>query len=141
MLDNAASRTRACVLLPLLLLAAGARAQAFNRTSPAGANLAPLTYYTSEWVFTDVFRQAAPWWSQEVNGWTWSTTVPLAVDANGWVTSLQPNQAAGTLLFRDVQGRYPGGRYVLTYDGDGDLQVGFDGKIVSQTTGRIYIAV
>jgi hypothetical protein len=56
----------------------------------------------------------------------------LDLDENGWVRSL-PNPEdppeytrVGTLMFREIQGRYPGGRYVVLYDGEGNIDYEFD---------------
>ncbi len=110
-------------------------------SSAAGVNLAPHTYYSPSWVFVDVFKHAAPWWAQSTTSSTWSTGLPLDQDADGWIRSLSPGQAAGTLIYQNTGGRYPGGRYIATYDGDGELQFGFDARIASSQPGRIEIDV
>ncbi|MEM7201778.1 MAG: hypothetical protein AAF628_16040 [Planctomycetota bacterium] len=127
--------------LPFLLAAPAIGQTTFNRTSPAGGNLSELAYWTTERVFVNVFNRAAPWWSQKTTSSVWQTSEPLDVDADGWVRSLRSEQAAGTLMFRDSAGHYPDGRYHVTYDGDGDLQLGFDAREVRRSPGLIEIDV
>src|SRR5690606_26880141 len=54
-----------------------------------------------------------------------------ALDANGWPI-LAPGQAAATLMFRDIDGHYPGGVYNVTWEGTGTITFGFDATKISQ---------
>lgn len=51
----------------------------------------------------------------------------------------------GKLLLRDIQGKYPNitqtNKYVLLYDGDGIIELGFDAAITQQSAGRIKFTV
>lgn len=51
----------------------------------------------------------------------------------------------GKLLFKDIQGKYPNitqtNNYVLLYDGDGILDLGYDSSITEQSAGRIKFTV
>jgi hypothetical protein len=53
--------------------------------------------------------------------YTWDTGVPVAVDSDGYVTSLKPNQQVGFMHVRDLAAHGISGRYVVLYDGDGIL--------------------
>lgn len=110
-----------------------------NAGSPVGINLGSVTYWGSSWVFTDAFRKAAPWIPQRVSGGNWNTGIPLALDQDGWPI-LKTGEAAGTLLFRG-HAQYPKGDYLLEYDGDGDILVGFDAKVVRSQRGSILFRV
>ena len=51
----------------------------------------------------------------------------------------------GKLLLRDIQGKYPNitqtNNYVLLYDGDGILDLGYDASITEQSAGRIKFTI
>jgi hypothetical protein len=55
----------------------------------------------------------------------------IKLDANGWVKSLPAVNDAprftrvGTVLFRDMANRYPKGRYLVLYEGEGKIEYGF----------------
>jgi hypothetical protein len=109
-----------------------------------GTNLAQLADWSRELPFVDAFKSARPWISQ-LQGASWGSGPALALDANGWITSLQPGQYAETIMFDnalDDQPDYPTGQYTLLYDGEGtiafDLQ---SASIVSQTPGRMVVQV
>lgn len=104
-------------------------------------NLTEVTYYSTELPFVDLFRTADKWLSQDVVGGPWNNGLPIATDANGWVTSLQPNQAAAVLLGAATAGNYPAGVYTLLFDGKGTFSVAFDGKVSQVEPGRILITV
>jgi hypothetical protein len=109
-----------------------------------GTNLAAVADYSRELPFVDVFKMARPWIPQQT-GQPWGQGPALALDANGWITSLQPGQYAETILMDnalDDQAHYPIGQYTLLYDGQGtiafDLQ---SATIVSQSQGQIIVNV
>jgi hypothetical protein len=52
-------------------------------------------------------------------GGGWGNTSGVAVNRDGWVTKLYPNQVAGTILIRDLQGHIPAGVYTVLWEGDG----------------------
>lgn len=104
-------------------------------------NLAEVTYYSTELPYVDLFRTADKWLSQEVVGSAWNNGLPVATDANGWVSSLQPNQAAAVLVAAALGGNYPAGVYTLLFDGKGTFSVAFDGKVAQVEPGRILVTV
>lgn len=124
-----------------LLAGLPAPAQAPNEFSPVGVNLSDLAYWTAERVFVDVFKHAGRWLPQRSTSWEWDTGESLDLDADGWVRTLRPGQAAGTVTCLGTEGHYPGGRYVCLYDGDGDIQLGFDARTVRVQPGRIEFDV
>ena len=72
----------------------------------------------------DAFKTSRPWVAGERYG-CWDCAGPL--DADGWVRSLdatRPNggQVARTIPFTDLDGDYPGGTYLVLYDGQGMLE-------------------
>ncbi len=109
--------------------------------SPLSINLAEITYYSSELPFVDLVKTADKWLPQEVVGGAWNTGAAIAKDADGWITSLAPNQAAALLLARDLAGNYPAGVYTLLFDGKGTFATSFDASIIEVSPGRILVNV
>lgn len=134
-------------LRPREAVAAGAYASLF---SPMGINLAGLSYYSSETPLCNLMPTAAQWLSQwkeaarpsGVYQWNRGVTSPQNLSATtGYPLSLLADQALGTLMARDVNRTLPNGRYVVTYEGNGDLVFGFDAKVVEEKKGRIALDV
>jgi len=109
-----------------------------------GTNLSAVADYSRELPFVDVFKMARPWISQGT-GLPWGQGPALAVDANGWITSLQAGQWAETILLDnalDDQAHYPTGQYTVLYDGEGTIAFDLQSAgIVSQTPGRMVVNV
>ncbi len=105
-----------------------------------GMNLSSVSYWDEQWVFVDVMRNSMPWLSQDAQlGGPWNSGMPIQTDAAGWPI-LQPNQAAATLMMRNG-GDYPGGQYVVNYEGTGTLIFSLDATVVSQTGNRMVLDV
>lgn len=107
-----------------------------------GTNLNGIADWSTELPFLDAFKSARSWMPQCTStdpgcsgGWSTDETVQN-LDESGWVTALpkpeDPPQytRVSTLLFREIQGQYPGGRYVVLYDGEGTLEYQLDAKKV-----------
>lgn len=123
-----------------------------SATSPLGMNLALVTYYSSEQPFLNVLKTAYSW---TTHGETWDTNEEsyLKLDADGYPTSLaaanepHPQQftSVGVLLLTQLpqtpKGYYPGGDYVVLYDGQGTIDYGLDATLVSRSPGRDVFAV
>ena len=120
-------------LEPRLLMSAG--------PPPIGVNLATVGAHEGGPMFVDIMEQGTSWLSQDAapHG-PWSNGMTLNTDANGWPL-LQPGQAAATLLMRSTEGRYPGGQYVVTWEGTGTLSFDFDSDVVSETDHRMILDV
>ncbi len=100
-----------------------------NLNSPIGTNLSVFSSYAPEWGFVDAFVKTHPWFP-----YFCSSHTSLTTDSNDWVTALQSGQCATTYLFRDMKGQYPGGEYVLFWEGDGSFTIEQDGDF-SHTQG------
>ncbi|HEV7478610.1 MAG TPA: hypothetical protein VGO02_12830 [Burkholderiales bacterium] len=107
--------------------------------SPIGTNLEALSYWSPQVPFVDVMKSSSEWLSGDAKDWGGGP--PLDLDANGWVRSLRPGQMARKLMLREFGDRYPGGRYLVRYKGEGNLRLGFAAKVVSQRTGEMLIEV
>ncbi|HBE18072.1 MAG TPA: cellulose-binding protein [Cyanobacteria bacterium UBA11149] len=114
-----------------------------NPISPSGhvflgTNLTGIADWSTEMPFLDAFKSSRKWITQcnaKESGCsgTWDTNEfdKLNLDKNGWVKSLpKPEESpeytrVGTLMFRDVES-YPGGQYVVLYDGEGKIEYKYD---------------
>jgi hypothetical protein len=123
-----------------------------NAQSALAINLASVDYWTSEMPFMNIFAMGSQWVTH--NGGTYDTHEEqyLDLDANGWLKSLtavnDPNPqvftSVGVLLLRvasTANGYYPAGKYVVLYDGQGEIDYGFDAKLVSRSPGRDVFTV
>jgi len=97
---------------------------AVNVSLPMGMNLSAVTDWNREWPFVDVMKHSRAWIPTDASGnWTGKAgTAP--VDANGWPV-LAPGTGAATLMLREIDGHYPAGVYICTFEGDGDLAFKF----------------
>ena len=109
-----------------------------------GTNLTQVEDYNREWPFVDAFKAARPWIPQS-QGAPWGTGPVLQVNAQGWITALQPNQYAETIMLDnalDDQASYPAGQYTLLYEGTGTLSFDLQSAtILTQTPGRMVVDV
>ena len=113
-----------------------------------GMNLENVVDWSPAWTFTDAFQASRSWIAQAIDtatgGLVWDVGErhPLAVDADGEVTSLATwqegdrtyRQAAATLMFRDCGGSHPAGTYRAEWNGTGEVVFGFDARVVSTGT-------
>ena len=114
-----------------------------------GMNLENVVDWSPAWTFTDIFQASRGWIAHELNtatgaiAWDVGATNPIRVDADGNPALLSSRvnasgqtlrQMAGTLMFRDIDGAYPGGTYRAEWDGTGAVTFGFDARAAA--TGR-----
>jgi len=113
--------------------------------SPLGMNLSGLRSFSSTLPFLDSFKLARPWIPQKGN--IFNTGATLDLDQEGWVKSLPPNNEpydrATTIIHDNISGNYPGGRYVVRYEGEGTLTYRQDARYNSalSSPGRHVIDV
>ncbi|MDJ0689134.1 MAG: cadherin-like domain-containing protein, partial [Xenococcaceae cyanobacterium MO_188.B32] len=126
---------------------------------PLGTNLHRLAAWSPQLPFLNAFKSARQWipqnWGVTKNNedkyeYVWDTGefTQLELDENGWVKSLpapedEPEYSSvGTLLFRNV-GSYPGGKYVVLYEGEGTIEYALDAQKdeSASTPGRDVIDV
>ena len=108
-----------------------------------GMNLENIVDWSPAWTFTDVFQASRGWITHAVDTatgqmtWDVGQTNPVRVDANGNVTGLATftnaagrtmRQMAGTLMFRELNGAYPGGTYRAEWEGTGRVSFGMDAR-------------
>jgi hypothetical protein len=106
-----------------------------------GTNLNGVADWSTQQPFLDAFKSARAWLTQCKGGepgcqgnWSTDESDQLNLDADGWVKSLPaPNDPpeytrASTLLLRELNGKYPGGKYIVLYTGEGKLEYAFDAR-------------
>lgn len=140
-------------LLIWALATAALAATAFNARSAMGINLAAVTYYSSEQPFINPFLESEQWITHSNATWDTKEEQYIQLDANGWPITLKSVHEPSPQRFTSVgviflqgmprtpNGIYPGGRYVVLYDGQGTLSYGFDATLVSRSPGRDVINV
>jgi hypothetical protein len=117
----------------------GAPPVATNERSAIGTNLARVADFSDEWSFVDCMKQSRSWISGSKQ--EFDDKRPIAVDASGWITRLEPGQIARTLFFwRDGGLDYPSGTYVVLYEGEGKIEWE-NAQVVEDAPGRMTIDV
>ena len=111
-----------------------------NQMAGKGMNLHELADWSREWVFLDIMRVRRAWISTNVGGQPWDNGGQVREDEDGWPIP-EAGQAAVTLVYREIRGHYPGGRYICTYEGRGSLVFGFDARVTSSGPARIELDV
>jgi hypothetical protein len=142
------------VSLLILPLSNGAfAATAFNAKSAMGINLGTVTYYATEQPFINALLESQQWITHSNATWDTNEEQYIDLDANGWPTRLtsvnEPSQqkynSVGVLFLKGMpttpNGTYPGGQYVVLYDGQGTLTYGLDASLISRSPGRDVINV
>jgi hypothetical protein len=142
------------VNLLILALSNGARAaSAFNAESAMGMNLVAVNYFSTELPFINAFLESERWITHSNATWDTNEQQYINLDANGWPITLtsvnepsrQEFNSVGVLFLKGLpntpNGVYPGGRYVVLYDGQGTLTYGLDATLVSRSPGRDVINV
>lgn len=121
-----------------------------------GINLSGIWDWTTQQPFLDAMKFSRHWMPHCVAGepgcqgeWATSEDNLIDLDEHGWVKSLPAPEdppeftRVGTLIFREIEGLYPGGQYVVLYEGEGTLDYGFDAQkdVAASRPGRDVINV
>ncbi|GIL67802.1 hypothetical protein Vafri_21078 [Volvox africanus] len=114
-----------------------------NRGSLVGINLPGLSYWSTEWVWTDVMKSSSVWMTgykrDTVLESQWDMGIPLEFRPDGFPARLPINVVAHKLLQRDMLLHAWPGRYVVLYDGEGHLDFEYDATVSSRAKGRMEI--
>ena len=86
---------------------------------PLGMNLAGIHDWSTAFPFLNLTRQSRAWIAQ-MDGRPWGKGGELELDQNGWVMSLKPGQTAD-LIFISRNGPLPDNKFVVWYDGEGEI--------------------
>lgn len=104
-----------------------------NNRQLVGTNLSGIEYYSSQLPFFNEFYSSHPWLTQRIGAWDTKESHLLDLDEQGWVKSLPSSLSeaqydrVSTLLFRN-HGSYSPGKYVVLYEGEGNVKYSFDAK-------------
>lgn len=129
-----------------------------NQNSPLGIGLHKVSFWSTQLPFLNHFKLASPWLTQCVKGdpdcqgwgeWDTDEFKQIDLDENGWVKSLPAPEDSpkftrvSALLFREIPNQFPGGKYIVLYDGEGQLDYSFAAKKVGSESqpGRDVIEV
>lgn len=106
-----------------------------------GIGLNGIADWSTEHPFINHFKTARAWITQCIKSdpdcdgkWSTEENNLLDLDENGWVKSLpKPKDKpkftrVSTLLFREIPNQFPGGKYVVLYDGEGTIEFGLAAK-------------
>lgn len=104
-----------------------------------GINLHSIHYWSPALPFADVFKQAGGWIPQREGSQAWNTGESLDLDENGWVRYLTPGQQAATVVMTGA--RYPAGRYLVSYDGQGEIFLGLDARFSGKRGKDLWVDV
>ena len=88
-----------------------------TRSRLVGINLSGIAYYGAQFPFADLTKSSGGWSSRYSDG-AWRGEFPAVRD--GLPTSLHPGQHAVAVMGWPGT-HYPAGRYVVLWDGDGDI--------------------
>ncbi|MBF2009685.1 MAG: cellulose-binding protein [Chlorogloeopsis fritschii C42_A2020_084] len=125
-------------------------------TPALGIGLNGIADWSTQLPFLDAFKSSRQWITQCVkidpgcNGeWDTNEYNLLNLDKDGWVKSLPaPSETpkytrVSTLLYREIPGHYPSGKYIVFYEGEGTISYGFDAQQdkAASTAGRDVINV
>jgi hypothetical protein len=128
-------------------------ATAFNAQSAMGINLGAVNYFATEQPFINAFLESQKWITHSDATWDTNEEQYINLDASGWPITLtsvnepseQKYNSVGVLFLQGMpstpNGVYPGGQYVVLYDGQGTLTYGFDATLISRSPGRDVINV
>ena len=123
----------------ILALTGLASVQAGEVNARFGINLGELTDWNRQQPFVNVMKTSRSWISQSQE--KWDMQEPLVLDAQDYVKELAPGQWAATLMLTDVGPSFPGGEYVLLYEGEGEFEWKGSARSVSIEPGREVVNV
>jgi hypothetical protein len=110
---------------------------ALERTYPnrslIGTNLSGIADWSTQWVFTDIFKTARPWKPGD-------ELKTINFDERGNAV-LKPGQSVSLYMLTDIQGHHPAGIYTVLYDGKGKLETRQSNvtRVVKEEPGRIEV--
>ncbi|NQT26667.1 T9SS type A sorting domain-containing protein [candidate division KSB1 bacterium] len=135
--------------LPLLLILLVGSSFAQNCTLRIGTNLAGPADWGAEWPFVNIMKYSRNWitfnseWvAGGENPWDTGVLDQIPLDENGYPLEL-PYTVAGTETTQVVRTVWANtntlkeGIYTVLYDGDGQIEIDFDGQILTNDPGRI----
>jgi hypothetical protein len=99
---------------------------------PVGINLSPVSDFSTEFVFTDAFKQSRAWISHNADGsGPWDTGISIPANEHGYPLSIpyedgvNPAQSVRALVLWDLVDPFPTGTYRLVVEGEGQVTLEF----------------
>lgn len=99
---------------------------------PIGINIAGLTDYSTELVFTDAFKQSRKWTPSDADGGgAWDSGINVPLNAKGYPLEIpyndgvNPPQSIKALMLWDIGAAVPQGMYRLKVEGNGKVRLHF----------------
>ncbi|WP_162497335.1 hypothetical protein [Roseovarius dicentrarchi] len=137
--------TRRTMLAALLALPAAGRLNAApGGGQPLAVNLAPVTDWSTQQPFIDVFKTARRWIGHLPGQWGGADYAQIAgaglLDEDGWPTRLPRDLGSiGTVILTDLpeEAEALAGRYRLRFEGDGIVEVAGRARNVRYGTGEV----
>lgn len=130
-------------LLALVLAFAGMMSPA-RAEGQMAINLADVNDWSTQQPFLDVFKTARPWIGHRPRTWGGADHEDLEaagyLDPDGWPVAIPPElRSIGTLILTDLppEAVDTAGRYRLTFDGDGIVEVGGRARKVRYGKGEV----
>jgi Ca2+-binding RTX toxin-like protein len=100
-----------------------------------GMGLNGIADWSTQLPFIDHFKASRIWIGHLPSQWGGINASEIDLDEKGWVQSLPlvdgEERPVSTLMLRGISGQYPGGRYVVLYEGEGELRYRFDAKEIT----------
>ena len=143
------------LLLPLLILLPSLLWSQSDCNISIGTNLEGPTDYGSEWPFVNIFKLSRDWITHNHPDWTggvpwdpWDTGLSGQIprDENGYplevpfdVEGADTSQVVRTVWANTMQ--LPSGTYTFLYDGKGKIEFWGDASVLSESPGRMEVAV
>ncbi|MBX2812359.1 MAG: hypothetical protein KTR25_11140 [Myxococcales bacterium] len=98
-----------------------------------GLNLGVLCSWTSHLIFVDAMMRARPWIPFPPNTTVWDAKVPVPMDRHRMPKKIPfvPEKggsalAVRTMFYDGLDGQYPAGKYVLSFEGSGEIHINGD---------------
>jgi hypothetical protein len=99
-----------------------------------GINLNGVPDWSTQWAFVDIGKQGREWIVQHIDKlndlYIWSLNENLNLTAERYPAEIPRERQAVTFFLRSVQRRWPDGIYHVFYDGEGQIEFGFDSQVI-----------
>ena len=98
-----------------------------------GTNLSGIADWSTQWVFTDIFKTSRPWKPGD-------ELKVINFDERGNAV-VKPGQSVDFYMLTDIQGHHPAGIYTVLYDGKGKLETKSANvdRVIKESPGRIEV--
>ncbi|CAF0900053.1 unnamed protein product [Brachionus calyciflorus] len=105
-----------------------------NDGSKIGINLNGVVDYSPQWAFVDIAKMGREWIIQHMDKlndlYIWSLNEKFNLTNDRFPSSVPHERKFVTLLLRDMYGKWPDSDYHVEYEGEGDVEFGFDAQII-----------